>query len=233
MGNFIGKSLKKNSGPTERSQMEEVLLRFGHIADQIFEELDSETLSNCPLVGRSWNLFFDHGKVRPFLIIKKYTNIDEEYLRKLISKINVGTATDLATTVRNVYPRRGRNVNVITSYYANTPFHQAARNGHLLLCQLIIDNVNDKNPKDFSRITPLHHAATNGHLEICQLIIDNVGNKNPKDHLGNTPLHNAAKKGHFEICQLIIDNVDDKNPKDYYRKYTPLHYAAENVHFEI
>ena len=69
--------------------MEEVLSRFGHIGDQIFEELDSETLSKCELVGRDWNLFLDQGKVRPFRIIKTYTNIDEKYLRKRIKKINV------------------------------------------------------------------------------------------------------------------------------------------------
>ena len=46
-----------------RSAMEEVLQRFGHIGDQIFEELDSQTLTKCLSVGRSWNLFLDQGKV--------------------------------------------------------------------------------------------------------------------------------------------------------------------------
>ena len=94
--------------------MEEVLQRFGHIGDQIFEEFDSQTLSNCKLVGRSWNLFLDQGKVRPFRIIQAYTNIDEKYLRNQRKKINVEKANELATIVREIYrqfPKRIGNVN--------------------------------------------------------------------------------------------------------------------------
>ena len=215
--------------------MEEVLLRFGHIGDQIFEELDSQTLLKCGFVGRDWNLFLDHGKVRPFRIIKAITNIDENYLTNRIKEINVETAKGLVTTIRNIYqgfPRRG-NINP-TSHMdiGNTPLHQAAKNGHLLLCELIIDNVDDKNPKYEGEKTPLHYAAKYGHLAICQLIIDNVDDKNPKDNVLSTPLHYAAVYGHFEICQLIIDNADDKNPKNNL-EITPLHYAAENGHFAI
>ena len=66
MGNCFIKIPRKNSGQRERPQMDEVFLRFGHIGDQIFEELNSQTLSKCQLVGRSWNLFLDQGKVKPF-----------------------------------------------------------------------------------------------------------------------------------------------------------------------
>ena len=89
--------------------MEEVLLRFGHIGDQIFDELDSQTVVKCGFVGRSWNLFLDQGKVRPFHIIRAYTNIDETYLRKRIKEINAGKALELATTVRNLSKERWKH----------------------------------------------------------------------------------------------------------------------------
>ena len=195
--------------------MEEVLLRFGHVGDQIFEELESQTLTKCRFVGKPWKLFLDQGKVQAFRIIKTYTNINEKYIRKGIKKINVETAKDLATTVRDIYqdfPWRGGNVN--PSLYGDTPLHIAASCGHFKICQLIIDNLHDKNPKNNSKITPLHYAAKNGHMEICRLIIEDVDAKNPKDLLENTPLHHAAENGHLEICQLIIYDVDDKNPKN-------------------
>ena len=62
MGIFFGKYFQNNYDQTESSQMEEVLLRFGHIGDQIFEELDSRTLKKCGFVGRDWKLFLDQGK---------------------------------------------------------------------------------------------------------------------------------------------------------------------------
>ena len=74
-----------------------------------------------------------------------------------------------------------------------TPLHYAAQKGHLAVCQLIINNVNDKNPNE-AGITPLHYAAENGHFDICQLIIDNVDDKNPNDITGSTPLDLAKFK---------------------------------------
>ena len=114
MGNCFIKIPRKNSGQTERSQIDEVFLRFGHIGDQIFEELNSQTLSKCQLVGRSWNIFLDQGKVKPCRIIQTYTNIDKNYLRNFKKKINVEKAKDLADIVRNIYqlfPKRTGNVN--------------------------------------------------------------------------------------------------------------------------
>ena len=54
----------------------------------------------------------------------------------------------------------------------NTIFHTAALRGNLELCQLIMDNVDDYNPKNCSNYTPLLIAAANGHLEVCRLIIE-------------------------------------------------------------
>ena len=47
--------------------------------------------------------------------------------------------------------------------------------GFLEVCKMIIDKVEDKNPKDPKGRTPLHAAAAKGFEEICKLIIDNIG----------------------------------------------------------
>ena len=39
--------------------MEEILLRFGHLAKHIFEISDNETLTRCREVGRSWKNLID------------------------------------------------------------------------------------------------------------------------------------------------------------------------------
>ena len=67
-----------------------------------------------------------------------------------------------------------------------TPLHVAAKNGHLEICNLIIDSVNDKNPPTNRGVTPLCIAATNGHLEICKLLFENVGNKSLGPLIMNT-----------------------------------------------
>ena len=92
-----------------------------------------------------------------------------------------------------------------------TPLHYAAKDGYSAMCELIINEVNDKNPKSESGLTPLHFAARNGQLSVCQLIINNVQDKNPKDKTGWTPLHYAARNGHFSVCEFIIGKIDDAN----------------------
>ena len=40
---------------------------------------------------------------------------------------------------------------------------------------MIIDHVENKNPKDIVEITPLHLAAEEGHLSICKLFLKTTG----------------------------------------------------------
>ena len=47
-----------------------------------------------------------------------------------------------------------------------TPLHYAAKEGHLDVCRLILERVEDKNPEAIGGWTPLHSAADNGHLEV-------------------------------------------------------------------
>ena len=50
-----------------------------------------------------------------------------------------------------------------------TPLHKAARNGHLKIYEILMDNLEDKNPRDNYGNTPLHIAAITGHFKICEL----------------------------------------------------------------
>ena len=88
-----------------------------------------------------------------------------------------------------------------------TPFHMAAKHGHFSICELIINNVEDKNPKNVDGETPLHYAVEGGFLEICKLIIEKVIDKNPKDECGITPLDHAVTTGNLAIFKLIFDNI--------------------------
>jgi len=94
-----------------------------------------------------------------------------------------------------------------------TPLHEAAKNGNLDICQLILKNIKEFNPSNKSTgVTALHVAAENGHFDICQLIIKNIVDKNPADDNGFTPLHLAAQNGHSEIYGLMVQNAIEKNP---------------------
>ena len=50
--------------------------------------------------------------------------------------------------------------------------HQAAKDGNLKVYQAIIENVANKNPKDYYFWTPFRLAANNGHVNVCSYISD-------------------------------------------------------------
>ena len=52
----------------------------------------------------------------------------------------------------------------------STPLHLAAQSGHLDICKIIIDNIDDVSPEDNNGRTPLYIAAQNGHLGIFKFI---------------------------------------------------------------
>ena len=111
-----------------------------------------------------------------------------------------------------------------------TPYHLAAKNGHLEICHLIClyqmtSHDGDINPPDNHKFTPFHYAAAHGHLSICKFFIDNASNKNPKCDQGATPLHLSTANGHYLVYKLIIENLYDKNPRMKIG-VTPLHVSA-------
>ena len=198
--------------------------------------------------------------------IQWYTNCSEPLMRKVVKKS--GAAIIILSILREIFGNfiRGTKQNSkYLQYLLNTPLHLAADRGQLGAYQLIMENVDNKNPinsvttemrwkykkrRDVYElgsygITPLHLAAKNGHLSLCKLIIENVLDKNPSS--GKmvtkswmhplwidqwTPLHLAAYAGHFSVCELIINNVMEKNPGDQ-TGWTPLHSAAQNGHLKV
>ena len=69
-----------------------------------------------------------------------------------------------------------------------TPFHLAAMNGHLTICEFILEHIKDKNPKEKLLLqTPLHFAAKDGYFLVCQLIMKNIVDENTNLQRGKSP----------------------------------------------
>ena len=114
-----------------------------------------------------------------------------------------------------------------------TTLHIAVVGRNFEVCQFLVDNMTDKNPKSLTNWTPLHMAAMFGSLKISKLIIQNVESKNPVDSNGRTPLHESARFNHLKVCKLIVKNISNKNPADNIDGSTPLHYAAKLGYLKI
>ena len=169
--------------------MENVLLRFPHLGEAIFQKIDNKSLASCQLVSGSWYRFIQYQKRPKWVRIKHLLVKNIETLSKEFRgfQINGSFVEMFFSAMHNKYylPR-----------YLLTFLHLTAMNGYLGICELTIrkiHKVEDRNPSNRWGDTPLHYAAEFGHLEVCQLIIQSVDEKNPKNNEGSTPLHFAAR----------------------------------------
>jgi len=195
--------------------------RSAHIADIIFGYIDSgdfnterrANLLKCRLVSKEWMHYIDNqtslwGKEnissKKYCQFAKYGAVD---VCRHIIRNRTAEPSDKSKGETNPVVRYSIHVQT-------TPLHEAARNGHLEICKLIMETIDDKNPAIRKRRkdgwTPLHEAAENGHLEVCRLIFDNAEDKDPiynkeGNSEGVTPIQLAALNGHPQVCFAVFD----------------------------
>ena len=94
-----------------------------------------------------------------------------------------------------------------------TPLYIAARNGHLKICKIILEGVDDKNPVTNDGLTPLDLAATNKHLEVFKFILEKMSVKIPKTNnevatqRGQHSCTNTAEKRIFGLIWERFENL--------------------------
>ena len=237
--------------------MDEIISRFPHLAEDIFDNLDNESLVKCKEIGRFCYNFLDEEKVVWLRRIKNYVG---EHIILYIGfdrfkeswKMAIKKASKLVVREIGISLMKSLTKFLTKSYSYNiysdidnllyrtekvilySPLHFAVENGNATLCKLILERSNHKNPKAFGDWTPLHIAAKSGCLEIFTAIINQTEDKNPRDANGITPFHLAAYSGHLKICQEILKNIDEENQgHDKYYRTTPFHVAAKMGHLKI
>ena len=113
--------------------------------------------------------------------------------------------------------------------------HIAAENGHLNLCETIIDNYNiGVNMIDEKGWTPLHRSLISGQCELPEFFISFIGTDiYCKTNDGRNCLHIVAEYGHLELCKrLLVTYNFDGNATDN-EGHNCLHIAAKNGNLNL
>ena len=234
-----------------QSTMQEVFLRFPHLSENIFGQLNSEFLGKSKEVCRSWYDYLDGqkflenraDKVKGVMetiqklgapkvsLLKKHLLIWKKTKKSIIGDARNGNYDSVqAKIMNNIEAMYSRAIWGGLARYAKHPIFIAVYFGHFDVVKYLVDNLEDKNPKidgydERKGETPLHMAAMKGRIDIIKYIMSNVLDKNPKDHCGFTPLHYAASGGKLDIVKYIMERLEDNSPKNGVG-ITPLHMAA-------
>ena len=119
-----------------------------------------------------------HGHVEVCkLIVEYFDNINQKigFVYSDFHKSALGGYYDDCELIMNVFNAAGiKNKNPANGDQGETPLHKAAKNGHVKICKLILENVVDKCPIADKGITPLHCSARSGHSETCEMILQNI-----------------------------------------------------------
>ena len=111
--------------------MEEILLRFLHLGDSIFESLDNKSLANCKKVSRLWNNF----------------NKDKEWIRILIKhdEKNYNNYTHPTSKSMELYSKlpieeiKKIVTRLSLSGCGNTSLHIASEKGNVKIFNIILE----------------------------------------------------------------------------------------------
>ena len=88
--------------------MEEVLTRFHVLAQNIFLQLDNETLAKCKKVGRVWQTFLDNQKFVFIRKIKSCSSDPNEFLETILKYSCLKEVEKLASTAFKIKKEANR-----------------------------------------------------------------------------------------------------------------------------
>ena len=217
------------------SNIKNVLLRFPHLGQQIFQILDNQDLNKCLKVSRYCKTFIEDQKFFWIRRIVQMTNID---------------IIDIGRGVKSFRNLCGQDVTR----------RWAARRRFLICRNHFLENLLKKsNRKDIQEMHTVskskqqksqhsnvfYFALLCGQTEILKKLFNSsTFEDHIKRAMKQTILYHAAERGQMEIVQFIIESQNPANPRGIYYSLnhgfcdcsngnTPLHIAAENGQLSI
>ena len=152
-------------------KMEELMLRFPHLPEQIFQKLDNSSLFKCREVVRSWKNLID-GKNYTWLRVVNIPTI----LKKKNTYLHLAAETGQIEAFK-IASNKKKNIN-IKNRCGETSFHLACKKGCSMIVQFILKKINGQttnvNSKEINDIDGLDLACVNGHSEVVKILMDNA-----------------------------------------------------------
>ena len=208
--------------------MEKVInLGIPHVAELIFESIDTPELIKCLEVSETWNILAEN------VLFKRWKG-------KMSEACKSGK-----TEIVRILLERSENINIELNARdedGSTAFILACEYGRKDVVQLLLDNSNvitindnedstsklvcnngqkiavymliahDLNARDAYGFTAFMNACINGHKDVVKLLLDHSDNNidvNATDNAGWTAFMYACSYGKIEVVKLLLDHSDN------------------------
>lgn len=103
----------------------------------------------------------------------------------------------------------GAIINISQKIQKWTALHEAAMQGHIEMCKLLLLNAAYINANCQLGRTPLHIAAASDHADLFMFLIHQHADVNLSDKNGNTALHFAVSNDKLPIVKILAENGAD------------------------
>ena len=191
--------------------MDNLILRFPHVVEQIFEQLDDKSLVKCREVEKSWKKFIDERNY-PWIRIVKIPTV----LRYGCTYLHLATQTGQTKIFRFIIGEEDDKNPQDDS--GQTPFHLCCNYGHSGIADIIMkestkSNI-DLNAKDIIKgWTAFHLACNQGQAHIVKMLLKNSSQMkidlNVRNNDGRTAFHCACVSRQSEIAEILLKNSVD------------------------
>ncbi|CAB3381721.1 Hypothetical predicted protein [Cloeon dipterum] len=128
----------------------------------------------------------------------------------------------------------GDNLDVLKDKDGYPPIYLAARKGHVVLVEELIDVTGEVDVLvDEDGRTAVHAACSTNQLDVLILLHKKGANLQQEDKFfKHAPLHTAAIHNSLECCEYLLDQNVEINPKDKINE-TPYIHAASSGRLEV
>ena len=179
------KEIRNENSESDRYQWIRIIEKYNKNFEGFEESWNEVTRSENPVkilkqlamaIEQFFKSYLDSNQVTPLHIAVEIGSLN--LCKYIITKTRIkNPTTKLTMTLEDSETKSSKFSIAVEKSPFNfdsemTPFHLAAMNGNLNLCKVIMENIENCNPRNFEGNTPLLMAATNGHFEVCKNIMD-------------------------------------------------------------
>ena len=219
--------------------MEKIInLGIPHVAEQIFESIDTPGLIKCLEVSETWRVFAENvlikrwkgkmfeacknGETKVVQLLLERCNSEESGLH--IRDDNGRTTLMIACiigdkdVVQSLLDNSEINIDLnARNHWEETALMVACKIGNRDVVQLLLDNQErniDLNAKNWLGWTAFMIACLHGHKDVVKLLLDNSERNidfNARDNIGYTVLNHACIKRQKDVVRLLLHHPAAQN----------------------